>query len=302
MDKKLLNWLLFAALSFIWGSSFILIFIGLDNGLRPYEVAAIRIVAAGIVLLPACVMHFNKIPLNKLGIVFLSGTLGSLLPAFLFCIAEQEIDSSLTGVLNSLTPIFVIIMGALFFKVTTSLEKIVGIIIAIIGCILLLNGRVGSSTTHHLLYTFYVVLATIMYGFNVNMVTKKLHSIPSIHIAAVSLCLNAVVALLVLVFTGFFSRDFNNIAIVKGTIAACVLGIGGTAVATVLFYMLAKRAGGVFASMVTYGIPFVAIAWGLYFKEHITVYQVFGLLVILVGVFIANKPTVPKNNTVSKAG
>jgi drug/metabolite transporter (DMT)-like permease len=295
VDKKLLNWLLFAALSFIWGSSFILIFIGLENGLKPFEIAALRIVSAGIVLLPACIMHFKKIPINKLGIVFLSGTLGSLLPAFLFCIAEQEIDSSLTGVLNSLTPIFVIIMGALFFKVKTSLVKIGGIIIAITGCIILLFGRVASSNTHHLLYTFYVVLATIMYGFNVNMVTKKLHNIPSIHIAAVSLCLNAVVALLVLVCTGYFSRDFSSIAIVKGSIAACVLGIGGTAVATVLFYMLAKRAGGVFASMVTYGIPFVAIAWGLYFKEQITLMQVLGLIVILFGVYIANKPTTPKN-------
>jgi drug/metabolite transporter (DMT)-like permease len=262
---------------------------GLKYGLTAFEVASVRIVAAGIVLLPNCIMYFKKIPKNKLGIVFLSGTLGSLLPAFLFCIAEQEIDSSLTGVLNSLTPIFVIIMGAIFFKVATPINKIIGIIVAFIGCVLLLLSKGDIGKSNHLLYTALVIIATIMYGFNVNMVTKKLHEIPSIYIASVSLCLNAILALAVLFFVGFFRHDFTNTAIVKATSAACILGIGGTAIATVLFYMLAKRAGGVFASMVTYGIPFVAIAWGYYFKEQIGKGQLIGLFIILVGVYIANR-------------
>ena len=290
MNKNIFNWVLFSLLSAIWGSSFILIFIGLKFGLTAFEVASVRIVAAGIVLLPNCTMYFRKIPKNKLGIVFLSGTIGSLLPAYLFCIAELEIDSSLTGVLNSLTPIFVIIMGTIFFKVATPKNKIIGIIIAFTGCVLLLLSKGDMGKSNHLLYTLLVILATVMYGFNVNMVTKKLHEIPSIYIASVSLCLNAVLALLVLIFVGFFKHDFTNVAIIKATSAACILGIGGTAIATVLFYMLAKSAGGVFASMVTYGIPFVAIGWGYYFKEQIGYGQLLGLLIILIGVYIANKP------------
>ena len=63
----------------------------------------------------------------------------------------------------------------------------------------------------------------------------------------------------------------------------------GTAVATVLFYMLVKRASSIFASMVTYAIPFVAIGWGFYYKEDITLKQIGCLLIILIGVYLANK-------------
>ena len=80
----------------------------------------------------------------------------------------------------------------------------------------------------------------------------------------------------------------------KGVGASMVLGIGGTAIATVLFYMLVKRAGAIFASMVTYGIPFVAIGWGIYFGEKFGWIQVGCLLVILLGVYWANKKAADK--------
>ena len=65
----------------------------------------------------------------------------------------------------------------------------------------------------------------------------------------------------------------------------------GTAVASVLFYVLIKRAGAVFSSMVTYGIPAVAIAWGVLYGEHVSMAEFFAVTVILFGVWIANKKT-----------
>jgi drug/metabolite transporter (DMT)-like permease len=63
----------------------------------------------------------------------------------------------------------------------------------------------------------------------------------------------------------------------------------GTALASIIFYMLVKRAGTLFASLVTYGIPFVAIGWGLLFGESITLAQVGCLLIILAGVYLVNR-------------
>jgi drug/metabolite transporter (DMT)-like permease len=289
VSKNLIDWLLFTALSVIWGSSFILMKIGLDNHLTAYQVAAIRITSSGLVLLPIAAKSFRNIPGDKLLLVFLSGVLGSLIPAFLFCVAEERIDSSLAGTLNSLTPIFVITTGALFFKVFTPAKKIIGVIIAFAGAVLLLLSKGGMGESQHIGYVLFVVLATVMYGVNVNMVSKHLMGIPALQLTAGALTLNAIPAIIILYFTGFFHLDFSNKNILVATAAATTLGVGGTAIATIMFYSLVKRASGIFASMVTYGIPFVAIAWGIYFKEDIGWKQMASLLVILFGVYWVNK-------------
>lgn len=265
--------------------------IGLNNRLSPYHIAALRIASAGIVLSPVAIGAIKKIPWNKCWLVFLSGALGSLFPAFLFCLAEEYIDSALAGTLNSLTPIFVIVTGALFFNTATAPNKITGIIIAFAGCVLLLFSK-GEMQNKELSYSGLVVIATILYGFNVNMVSKNLLHISSLHITAVALAFNGILALIVLIFTGFFNLSFTNAGILRGTAAAICLGVLGTAVATILFYMLVKRASGIFATMVTYAIPFVAMAWGLYYNEAVTWKQTTSLMIILLGVYWANKKVI----------
>jgi drug/metabolite transporter (DMT)-like permease len=287
MNKSAGNWLLFIALSVIWGSSFILMKIGLNNRMSAYDIAALRIVSAGLVLLPVALYGFRKIPRRLFPLVFLSGTLGSLIPAFLFCYAEEGMDSSLAGALNSLTPVFVILSGALIFGRRTPLYKIVGILLAFTGTLLLLGGKSDLRMANGLQYPLLVVLATLLYGINVNLVAEKLSHLPSLQVASVALSLNAVPALLVLLFSGFFKLPLHEPGLLKATLASFVLGVGGTAIATVLFYQLVKRAGGIFASMVTYGIPFVAISWGIYYRESVGWREVGCLLIILSGVYLA---------------
>lgn len=288
MNSKLINWLIFISLSVIWGSSFILMKEGLV-ALTAFQVASVRIISSGLVLLPVAIKSIRQIPADKLFIIFMSGVLGSLLPAYLFCIAEQWIDSSLAGTLNSLTPIFVIIIGALFFKTKTAAHKVIGILIAFSGSIFLFFSQPGFSHNSNLVYVLLVVLATMMYGLNVNMVHRYLQHVSSFQIAALALSTNAIPALVVLYFTGYFSMDLSNRAVLFSTGYSVILGIMGTALASVIFYILIKRAGAVFSSMVTYGIPFVAIIWGIIYGEQVGWKQVIGLLVILTGVYVANR-------------
>jgi len=219
----------------------------------------------------------------------MSGVLGSLLPAYLFCVAEQGVDSALAGVLNSLTPIFVIIIGALFFQSKTSTNKVIGILIAFTGSILLFLSQPDFAHNSNAFYVLLIVIATVMYGINVNMVHRYLVGIPSLQIASLALSLNAIPAAIVLYFTGYFNHDFSDKGVLLSTGFSCVLGVFGTAIASVLFYMLIKRAGAVFSSMVTYGIPFVAIMWGIVYGEQVGWKQVVCLLVILAGVYVANR-------------
>lgn len=288
MSNKLVNWIIFIVLSFIWGSSFILMKEGLVT-LTAFQVASLRIISSGLVLLPVAYKSFKQIPKDKIIYTFMSGVLGSLLPAYLFCVAEQGIDSALAGVLNSLTPIFVIIIGALFFQNRTSTIKVIGILIAFAGSILLFFSQPDFSEHNNAFYVLLIVIATVMYGINVNMVSRHLKSIPSLQIASLALSLNAIPALIVLYLTGYFKLDLTDHAVLFSTGFSCVLGIFGTAIASIIFYMLIKRAGAVFSSMVTYGIPFVAIMWGIIYGEKIGWKQVVCLVIILAGVYVANR-------------
>ena len=121
------------------------------------------------------------------------------------------------------------------------------------------------------------------------MVQKELQNIPSTSIAAFAFISLIPPSFLILYFTGFFNLPLSNSTYVTSTFASCLLGVLGTALASVLFYMLVKKAGGLFASLVTYGIPFVAIGWGIYFGEQVTPLHICSLIVILLGVFFANR-------------
>jgi drug/metabolite transporter (DMT)-like permease len=288
MNPKFTNWFLFIALSFIWGSSFILMKEGLVY-LTAFQVASIRIISAGLVLLPVTFKAILKIPSKKLFIVFMSGVFGSLLPAYLFCLAEQGIDSSLAGALNSLTPIFVVIAGALFFETRPTTQKVIGILIALTGSVLLFLNQPNFSENSNTLFVLYVIMATVFYGYNVNMVHRHLDAIGSLQIAAVALSLNAIPAGIILFFTGYFSQDFLGADMLKSAGYSFVLGIFGSAIASVLFYALLKKAGAVFASMVTYGIPIVAIIWGIIYGEQIGWKQAASMAVMLFGVWWVNR-------------
>ena len=275
-------------LSFVWGSSFVLIKEGLV-GLTALQVASFRIISSGIILLPIGLNSFKKIPSNKLLLVFVSGVLGSLLPAYLFCIAELHIDSSLAGTLNALTPIFAIVMGALFFKTNTARNKILGISISFAGSILLFFAQPTFSENSNIKDVLLVIVATLCYGINLNIVSKHLKEIPSLNIVAVALSSNAIPAAIVLYFTGYFQQDIFEKVILISTGYTLILGVVGTAAATVIFYMLIKRAGIVFSSMVTYAIPIVAVFWGILYGEQVGWKQIACLLIILTGVYVANK-------------
>ena len=283
----LINWALFIALSLIWGSSFILMKEGL-RALTAYQVAALRIASGGLVLLPVALRHLQVIPSNKLVYVILSGVLGSFIPAFLYCIAETKIDSSLAAFLNALTPISTIIIGVLFFKSKLPLQKVLGVVIGLAGMAILLFGD-GSVNLDNVSFSSLVLIATVCYSLNANIVNRYLKDVGSIKIAAVSFGILFLPCLIILLMSGFFQLSFSQANTIRATGAGMLLGVAGTAVASIIFFQLLKRAGIVFSSLVTYGIPFVALMWGLIAGENITYIQIGGLILILFAVYTANR-------------
>jgi drug/metabolite transporter (DMT)-like permease len=293
LNNKFGNWFVFILLSFIWGSSFILMKLGLVH-LSSYHVASVRILVAGISLLPFAIRHFKDIPKEKFIFVFLSGLFGNLIPAYLFCKAEMGVSSALAGMLNSLTPIFTLILGVAFFQQKTSRMQQLGIMIAFLGSLLLLVSR-GLDGQQNLLDITLIIIATIFYGINVNMVGRHLKGVNVYGVASVSLLCSGFIALLVLAFTGFFSLDITDSGFLKATGYTSLLGFVCTGIATVLYYQLIKSAGVIFSAMVTYCIPIMAIVWGLFYHEAITSMEVGSLLVILMGVYTTNAEKIRNN-------
>lgn len=288
----MVQWLIFLLLCLVWGSSFILMKLGLV-ALSPYEVAGLRLLSAGIVLTPFFFDAWKKTNSKTKSFALLIGLLGSFFPGILFCIAETTLHSSIAGVLNATTPLFVMIVGMLLFRRSVQLIQVIGIMVGFLGVLLLFYPSIslqdGSFTAKALL----ILLATIMYGFNVNIANLHLSSTAPLHVASLSLVMLIPVDLFILFLQGFFSKDFSAISLQKAAISSVVLGVFGTAMATWLFYVLMQRSGPLFSSMVTYGIPFVALGWGMLAGEAITGIALLALLLILLGVYLVNKKKSP---------
>lgn len=257
--------------------------------LTAYQVASIRILSAGLVMLPFAVKGWRQVPKNKIVTVIIAGLLGNFFPAFLYCLAEIKIDSSLASILNALTPVCAIIIGVAFFQLKITTNKIVGIIVGFLGLALLPFASKDGISFTNLSYASLVLVATVCYGTNVHVVRNYLKEVPSLQIAAVAFSFFVPVCIIILVCTGFFSLPLLQEGIPFSILAAFILGALGTALASVWFYVLVKTAGSIFASLVTYGIPFIAVFWGLFYGESITALEIVCLLIILAGVYIVNR-------------
>lgn len=287
MPIKNNKWFLFIALSLIWGSSFILIKRGLV-GLTPFQLGSLRIIFAALFLLIIAFKHLKTIPANKWKYVVLTGISGILLPVYLFAFAQMGISSSVSGILNSLTPLYTLLIGALAFGLIFKRNQIFGVILGLGGCLMLVLNSDSSHTEENYMYALFVVAATFCYALNVNLVKRYLSDVSPLSIITGNFAVLLIPAIVVLSCT-----DFYNVVQKPETQHAMwfimILGIIGTGIANLIYYKLIQLSSPLFASSVTYVIPIVAFAWGLLDNEMLTPFQFLGSFIILTGVYMASK-------------
>jgi len=289
LKKRSLAWVLLFVLTTIWGSSFILIKRGLDI-FSAGEVGALRMFSASIVLSPLAFRHFKSFTKQQYFYLFLVGLVGSFVPAFLFAKAETEIGSALAGVLNAVTPIFVGIIGSLFFRQKINLPMAIGLLIGFVGTIILMTAGLDGDFLDLNYFTLYVILATICYGTSVNLIKFKLYGLNAIPLTSMALTLIFPFA----TFYLFVQSDFiSKVSSIPGAwlsiLYISILGIIGTALALILFNKLVQLVSPVFASSVTYLMPIVAVIWGILDGEILLMQHYLGMVVILLGVYITNR-------------
>jgi drug/metabolite transporter (DMT)-like permease len=282
-------------LSLIWGTSFILMKKGLVV-FSALELGAARVSVAAALLLPFALREIGRVDRTRLKWLALSGTVGTLIPAFLFAYAETRLASGLAGVLNALTAVFALLVGALLFGQRLTGLRVLGIGLGLVGTVvlMLLGGSGGDASAAggagSAWYGLYIVLATIGYGLSVNVIKHRLHALTPVAVTSLLLLLIGGPALVYLLLgTGFV----HKLATVPGAWPAfgyiALLATMSTAVATVLFNMLIQRSTTLFASSSTYLIPIVALAWGALDGEAFNLWHAAGMAIILAGVGIIHR-------------
>jgi drug/metabolite transporter (DMT)-like permease len=282
-------WGILIGLAVIWGTSFILIKRGLEY-FSSAEVGALRISIAFLVLSPVALMRIRKITWREWKLFMLVGLIGSGFPAFLFAKAQTGIDSSLAGILNSLTPLFTMVVGLSFFSLKPKWFNIAGVMIGLCGAIGLISISGGKGFEFNFQYAIYIIIATICYAINVNIVKYKLRDTDALTITAFSFfTIGLPVLLYLLLFTGFLKQIISEPEAMKGLGYISILAVVGTGLALVAFNKLVKLASPVFAASVTYLIPVVAVFWGAIDAEKMEARSFFWMGVILLGIFLVNK-------------
>ena len=287
--KLLIAWSILAGLAVIWGSSFILIKRGLEY-FSSNEVGALRISIAFLFLSPIAFSRIRKIAWREWKLFILVGLIGSGFPAFLFAKAQTGIDSSLAGILNSLTPLFTMVVVLSFFSLKPKWFNIAGVLIGLTGAIGLISISGGKGFEFNFQYAIYIIIATICYATNVNIVKYKLKDTDALTITAFSFfTIGFPILLYLFIFTGFLTKITSEPETLKGLGYISILAVVGTGIALIAFNKLVKLASPVFAASVTYLIPIVAVIWGTIDAEELRAQSFLWMGVILAGIFLVNK-------------
>jgi drug/metabolite transporter (DMT)-like permease len=263
----------------------------MKKGLQAFsytQVASIRIFFGALIILPFSIRSLRKLSKQNVHILAISGLLGNFFPAFLFTFAQTNIPSSVAGILNSLTPFFTLAVGIILFKSRPGILQYLGIFVGLLGAILLISNGNFTSFSEINYYALFIVLATFFYGINGNLIHSKLSALNGIEITSLAFMFIGPLAGMVL-FSTDLQPAFQSEYFWPSLIACLALSLFGSVLSLFVFNNLIMHTGAIFASSVTYIIPVFALMWGLFDGETLSFLQGLSMVVIIAGVYLANR-------------
>lgn len=263
----------------------------MKQGLRSFnfwQVSSIRMLSAFVFLLPFAIKNLKKLNKKTIIPIVIVAFIGNLIPSWLYPLGQTQVDSNLAGVLNSLVPVFVLIIGLLFFKRKTGFLQILGVVIGLIGAALLITKDNPFRFGQMNFYSLYIIFATILYSININQVNRFLKSLKGIEISSLAFLFIGPVSAGILIGSDFSQAAASSTMFFDLT-CVITLGLFGSAIAVTLVNSLITRAGSMFASSVTYIIPVFAIFWGLLDGETLNIIQIAATVIIMISVYLVNK-------------
>jgi drug/metabolite transporter (DMT)-like permease len=283
-----LAWIYLILLAVVWGTSFILIKRGLV-AYTPNQVAALRIVISGIALSPVLLFAMKRIPKDRWLPIFGVGLFGSGIPPFLYSLAQTVVDSMVAGILNSVTSLFTLIIGVLLFRARPVPIKVIGVFVGLAGAAYLIYMQSGRHTLQST-YSLYIIVATICYGTSVNLLKRYCQDVDSLSLTTLAFMMIAPPAAGYLFTTDFLTVMQDHEAGMSSLMYISILAVFGTAGASALFFKLVQMTSPLFGATVTFLIPIVAVMWGWIDGEAIGTGIIVGMILILAGVWLTNRP------------
>jgi drug/metabolite transporter (DMT)-like permease len=255
----------------------------------PFQVGALRIVLAGLVLLPVAIKFMKYLTKKTFGLLFATGFFGNLMPAMMFTLAETNIDSSLAGLLNTTSSFFVVIIGVLFYKARPSYFQLIGLAMGSLGLYFVLSGQFDMSSNKDVRYAFFLFPATLGYAISLTTIKFKLHEIPPLAITALSFMLNLPLAIGAALITQAYDPLLNAEDGLLGFGYLSILAVIGTAIAVMLFTKLISISNHIFSSAIAYILPVVAIFIGVLDGENFPLINILWVSIIIGGVLLMNR-------------
>jgi len=291
-DKALIPFLI-GVLSLIWGSSYILMKIGLKS-FTPYEVSAWRYVFAFLAIAPFAFKKLSQINRRDWPWVMVVTFVGTALPGIIYPTSVRFVDSSVIGIINALTPLFTLSIGFTVFRIKLAFFKVFGVLLGLVGAaVLILVGSPSGSDTS-VSYALLAILAPFCYGISTNVIKSKLGHLNPLAITMAMFIQLGLLGILFLLLSPNWKVPFLDISSgidsmhIESIAAMVVLGGLGTSLALFLFYNLIQRTSAVAASTVTYIMPVVALFWGFLSGEEMDIWHAGGFAFIVSGVFLVN--------------
>jgi len=288
MDNKNLKWIYLFALSFIWGTSNFLIKKA-TNVFNGYQVGALIMILSFFVLLPFGFNSLKQVKKKHLPTLLIIALFSTFIPSFMWTIAIGKVGVSITTILNSLTPLNTLVLGFIIFRVRFTTNQIIGLAIGFLGLVVYFTTSNFYEGSGDYIYSLLVLFSSLGYALNSNLIMNKLNDLSALSITTSTFILTFIPSLIVLYYSDFFTIYDGSTIQIKSLLFVLFKGAIGTALAMVMYNKLVKISTAVFASSVTYLIPVVALIWGYFDGEVVTLWQFISGLLILLGVYVANK-------------
>lgn len=282
------SWAVLIVLSIIWGTSYILI----KKGLEVYsyqQLATLRLSISALAFLPILVHRLRRVDWSRWKHLLVVGLTGTAIPAFMFSLAQTQISSSVAGVLNSLTPLFTLLLGVLLFGFSAHWAKAMGVLVGLGGAAMLILMGKQAGIQGNPWYGLLVVAGAICYAASSNVVGAYLRDMSSVTISAVAFVMVGLPALVFLFSTDFVQVLGREEGAWRALGYVAILALFGTVLASIIFFKLVQWTTPVFASMISYLVPIVALSWGAFDGEPITLVHFLGMGLILSGVYLVKK-------------
>ena len=288
MDQNKRKWSYLLILSLVWGSSFILMKKALI-GFSALDMGALRVLISALFLFIIGFKSLKKVTATDWKWIIITAFLGTFFPIFLFAFAETQIDSAIVSILNSTTPLLTLLFGIVLFGMGVIRNQILGVALGLLGTLGLIVLGAAINPGQNYFYAGLVLLASVGYAVNVNIIKRNLQHVSAMAITAGNFLIIVLPVIGVLLYTGYFQKNFISDPVLFRSLGyVTVLAILGTAFAKILFNKLVQISNPVFSSSVTYVIPVVALTWGLLDGEKFHWLQGLATVLILVGVFLVN--------------